>query len=77
MRIIDLRDGVLRIAAANSEKVKTVIISAGTWGKHADLEDNLYLCDPDKNVRCRKTGCYIKGGECSLTKNPRYRRELP
>lgn len=77
MRIIELRDGVLRIAAANSERVKTVIISAGTWGKHADLEDNVYLCDPEKNVRCRKKDCYINGGECSLTKNPRYRRELP
>jgi len=31
MRIQRLKDGVLWIAAANDEEVKTVIISAGTW----------------------------------------------
>ena len=75
MRIIELRGGVLRIAAANSERVEKVIISAGTWRKHADLETIVYPCDPKKNARCGKTGCYINGGECSHTKDPRYRRE--
>lgn len=27
----------------------------------------LYRCDPKKNKHCRKTGCYLKGGECRQT----------
>lgn len=27
----------------------------------------LYVCDPEKNQDCRKTGCKIRGGPCSLT----------
>ena len=34
------------------------------------LKDNpVYECDPDKNTDCRKTGCYINGGECHLTRH--------
>jgi len=34
-----------------------------------------YLCDPEKNTTCSKTGCYINGGECRHTLNKEYRRE--
>ena len=34
-----------------------------------------YLCDPEKNQDCSKTGCYINGGECRHTLNKEYRRE--
>lgn len=33
----------------------------------AEMYDDLFLCDPEKNTKCRKTGCYINGGECHLT----------
>lgn len=31
-----------------------------------------YLCDPELNEECRKTGCYIHGGECKMTLHPEY-----
>ena len=34
----------------------------------------LYACDPDKNTECRKTGCYLNGGECYQTKHLKYAR---
>ena len=34
-----------------------------------------YPCDPEKNTKCSKTGCYINGGECRHTLNKEYRRE--
>lgn len=34
-----------------------------------------YLCDPEKNTTCSKTGCYINGGECRHTLNREYRKE--
>jgi len=33
MRILSLKDGTLRIAAANDDEVNEVIVSAGTWVK--------------------------------------------
>ena len=33
----------------------------------AEMYDDLFLCDPEKNKGCRKTECYINGGECHLT----------
>lgn len=35
--------------------------------KHYEKPKILYVCNPDKNVKCKKTSCYINGGECSLT----------
>jgi hypothetical protein len=40
---------------------------------HAD-DRGFYECDPKKNTECRKTGCYINGGECSHTTHKEYRR---
>ena len=34
-----------------------------------------WLCDPDKNKECRKTGCFINGGPCRCTGNVSYRLE--
>lgn len=34
-----------------------------------------YLCDPEKNTTCSKTGCYINGGECRHTLSKEYARE--
>ena len=34
-----------------------------------------YRCDPRKNTSCRKTTCYVRGGNCSLTSNPKCRCE--
>lgn len=38
------------------------------------MQDDLYPCDPDKNDRCTKTGCYRNGGDCYLTKFEDYRK---
>lgn len=34
-----------------------------------------FECDPEKNRDCRKTGCYINGGECRLTTKKEYAKE--
>lgn len=37
-----------------------------------EVETTLYHCDPDRNKRCPKTGCYINNGPCHLTTNPDF-----
>lgn len=32
----------------------------------------LYVCDPNKNLKCKKTACFINGGKCSLTQYKDY-----
>ena len=34
----------------------------------------VYLCDPDLNKDCSKTGCFINGGECRHTTRIEYAR---
>ena len=34
-----------------------------------------YKCDPKKNIECRKTACYERGGPCCTTLNPEYAKE--
>ena len=37
------------------------------------VEQEFYVCDPDKNTECRKgPGCRINGGPCRYTKNPKF-----
>lgn len=33
-----------------------------------------YPCSPAKNKKCKKTNCYIYGGECDRTTKKKYRR---
>lgn len=46
-----------------------------------DLETQLnklpkiYLCDPSKNKDCKKTGCYLNGGDCRHTQKEEYKAE--
>ena len=37
------------------------------------MHDDLYLCDPEKNTKCRKNECYIYGGKCHLTSQKAFR----
>ena len=37
----------------------------------------LYPCDPLKNVNCKKTMCFMRGGKCSQTTDPKYARAVP
>jgi hypothetical protein len=46
------------------------IINDGTYSA-----GDLYECDPEKNTECRKTGCYINGGECRHTTHAEYSRD--
>lgn len=32
----------------------------------------MYVCDPNKNEKCRKTNCFIMGGECHCTFDKRF-----
>ncbi len=32
----------------------------------------VYICDPEKNKRCKKTGCYLYGGPCCSTSHVQY-----
>lgn len=36
---------------------------------------DLYLCDPKKNVVCRKGSCHIHGGQCYYTHNKEYEKK--
>jgi hypothetical protein len=41
------------------------------------LEDGvIFWCDPRKNVNCQKDGCYIHGGPCRFTTNPKCAKEV-
>lgn len=35
----------------------------------------LYPCDPEKNTLCKKTNCFMNGGECRRTTHEEYREE--
>lgn len=35
---------------------------------------SFYKCDPRKNSRCRKGGCYETGGSCELTVHKEYEK---
>ena len=37
----------------------------------------IYMCDPEKNTKCQKRGCYIYGGGCRRTRNPEFAKEEP
>ena len=39
-------------------------------------EIKLYLCDPAKNIMCRKTNCFLYGGGCEHTTNRHYKMEM-
>ena len=47
---------------------------------HIDLSGDkppcVYVCDPNKNTNCEKTGCFINGGDCFLTTEKRYSIEV-
>lgn len=34
----------------------------------------MYVCDPSKNEKCRKTNCFIMGGECHCTLDKHFAR---
>ena len=36
----------------------------------------LYPCDPDKNVKCSKTGCFRTGGDCYMTSSPDFAKDV-
>lgn len=35
-------------------------------------DEELYNCDPSKNVECSKESCHLNGGDCFLTLNELY-----
>lgn len=40
-----------------------------------DLRDGkVFFCDPDKNEACKKTICYINGGDCMLTQHKEFKK---
>ena len=39
-------------------------------------EKALFICDPNKNKKCKKTSCYINNGECMLTNDMRYSKKI-
>lgn len=36
----------------------------------------IYMCDPEKNTKCQKRGCYIYGGGCRRTRHPEFAKEV-
>jgi len=37
-------------------------------------DEMLYMCDPEINTECNKSGCHINGGKCFMTKKHEYRK---
>ena len=52
------------------ESLIEVMIDDWEWRKQK--MENTYICDPNLNKECKKTGCHINGGECYVTTNPEY-----
>lgn len=42
-------------------------------GKAAD--NFFFECDPEKNKKCNKAGCFINGGPCHMTKYGIYAKD--
>lgn len=40
--------------------------------KRYEKPEILYECDPNKNLKCKKTGCFTSGRECRLTQYKEY-----
>lgn len=36
----------------------------------------IYMCDPEKNTKCKKTGCYINGGGCRRTRRAEFAKDF-
>ena len=32
----------------------------------------MFYCDPWENEDCKKTGCFLRGGDCMATTNEKY-----
>ena len=45
-----------------------MLVEGNTESRGANIKA-LYICDPDKNTECKKTGC---GKECKMTANIKY-----
>lgn len=39
-----------------------------------DPTEVFYICDPAKATTCRKTTCYVNGGDCRFTTRPDWER---
>lgn len=37
-------------------------------------KEETYPCDPEKNKDCGKQSCYLHGGPCRLTTNPKFQK---
>jgi hypothetical protein len=35
----------------------------------------MFKCDPEKNIECKKTGCYLNGGPCKYTRYMKYAKD--
>ena len=38
------------------------------------MRDDMYQCDPKKAAECKKSNCYLNGGECMMTTRKEWRR---
>lgn len=37
---------------------------------------DLYICDPNKNIECNKSHCYLYEGPCHLSCNQTYKANI-
>lgn len=35
----------------------------------------LFMCDPNKNTACNKSGCFINGGPCNKTRHMKFAKD--
>lgn len=68
----DLSSYVQAIEYCAEKYPEMTLVDVNNW---AEDSGGIYICDPEKNVECTKTGCYINDGPCHLTLNKGFEKE--
>lgn len=71
MGLCDLSSYVRAIEYCAEKYPEMTMSEVNDWAK----DSGIYMCDPEKNAECTKTGCYINDGPCHLTFNEDFEKE--
>lgn len=54
-------------------EAENIYATVAEWNKKTQ---SLFKCDPNKNTKCKKTECFINGGDCRHTDKKEFSTEL-